>query len=221
MSAGGASDSSTGGSQSMAMPSMCTSALRQELSLVQMVSMGVVSTLSGDASDRTLYIDASAGGVSGGDKNPWVYISLSTGQAVAIDDWAALTSKDWDLAFKRYVVRTNSGDSGPGQGGAIRVALAWDKVTTATLGAQMLPSESLLDGNCMVNFDANGEVITTFTDWDEYDEASHVLNAADVVYITASASGKLYKVKILDYYSTPQGVTGGEPGHYKLRIAPL
>jgi hypothetical protein len=219
---GSGGSSTTGGGGNNVVPSACSSALRQSLGLVDQVSTGAVSIITDTGAERTLYIDASAGGINGQDKNPWVYVSLASGQAVALTDLDALSSKAWDLAFKRFIVRTNSGDSGPGQGGAIRIALAWDKVDASTLGMQTLPKENWFDADCNLNVDVNMELITTFTGWSEYDEANHILTAApNVVYITAAADGSLYKVAILDYYSTPTGAHGTTAGHYKVQVAPL
>lgn len=203
-------------------PSRCSAALRQSLSLVDEVSTAIVSPLSGDSSDRTLYIDASVGGVSGGDTHPWVYVALSSGEAVGVTDLDALRSTAWDLAFKRSVVRSNGGDSGPGQGGAIRIALPWDEVDRSTLGNKPLPAESWFDADCNLTRDDAMNLVTTFSGWSEYDEVNHVLSAApDVVFITAAADGTLYKLAILDYYSTPSGGHGTVSGRYKVRIAPL
>jgi hypothetical protein len=73
----------------------------------------------------------------------------------------------------------------------------------------------------MLKVDVNNELITTFTGWSEYDEANHVLNAADVVYIAADADGTQYKVAILDYYGTATGKRGTVAGRYLVRVAPL
>jgi hypothetical protein len=214
--------SATGGTDSGdPMPSMCSAALKQSLSLVDEVSTARVSIVSEDADERTLFIDASVGGLNGQDTHPWVYVALATGQAVAVTDLEALSSTAWDLAFKRSVVRTNGGDSGPGLGGAIRIALPWDKVTRATLGNKALPTEAWFDADCMLTLDSAQNLVTTFSGWSVYDEANHVLSAADVVFITAAADGSLYKVGILDYYGTPTGGHGSVAGRYQVRVAPL
>jgi len=215
--ASGGGNAATGGTGS-SMPSACSGALRQSLGLVDEVSTRAVSIITDGATERTLYVDASEG-----DGFPWVYVSLGTGQALALTDIEALGSKAWDLAFKRFVVRTNSGDSGPGNGGAFRVALAWDKVDASTLGKQMLPGESWFDADCNLGLDETMQLITSFSGWSEYDQVTHLLTPADVVYITAGADGALYKVAILDYYSTVAGKHGPIElgGHYKLRVAPL
>jgi len=219
----GGGPSSTAGSASVdPTPSACSAALRQSLSLVDEVSTAAVSILSESAGERTLYVDASVGGVKNQDTRPWVYVALATGQAVALTDLEALSSKAWDLAFKRFVVRTNGGDSGPGAGGAIRIALPWEQVDSSTLGAKALPVESWFDENCEVGRDAAMNLITTFSGWSEYDEVNHVVSAApDIVFITAGADGSLYKVELLDYSSTPTGTHGTVAGHYKVRVAPL
>lgn len=202
-------------------PRACSGALKQSLGLVDEVSSAEVSTVEESGAERTLYVDASAGGIQGQDAHAWVYVSLATGHAVALTDLAALESGGWDLAFKRFVVRTNSGDSGPGKGGAIRIALDWAEVDSSTLGNKSLPIEEWFDDECTLKVDENSELITTFTGWSEYDQTKHVLNAADVTYIAAGADGALYKVAILDYYGTPNGTSGSVAGRYLVRVAPL
>jgi hypothetical protein len=219
---GGGGSGAAGSSSMVPMPSACSAALRQSLSLVDEVSTATVAILSESGSERTLYVDASVGGLSNQDKYPWIYVALATGQAVAVTDLEALSSQAWDLAFKRAVVRTNGGDSGPGQGGAIRIALPWAEVDSSTLGNKTLPKESWFDENCEVGRDAAQDLITTYSGWSEYDEVNHVVSAApDVVFVTAGADGSLYKVALLDYYSTPSGTHGTVSGRYKVRVAPL
>ena len=41
------------------------------------------------------------------------------------------------------------------------------------------------------------------------------------MYITAGADGTLYKLAILDYYSTASGGHGDTAARFKLRVAPL
>jgi hypothetical protein len=219
----GGTNGSGGGGKPSTTPRPCSGALRQSLSLVDEVSDAAVKTLSEAGDERVLYVDASVGGLDRQDTRPWVYLSLATGQAVPVTHLEAFDSTAWDLAFKRAVVRTNGGDSGPGNGGAIRIALAWDDVDVATLGTKTLPVEQWFDEQCAIRTDATNNLVTTFSDWSQYDEATHVLSPADAVYITAAADGTLYKVAILDYYSTATGAHGAATasGHYKLRVAPL
>lgn len=198
----------------------CSAALRQELALVDEVTSRSVTVLEQSGDEQVLYVDATAGGPDGSE--PWVYVSLASGQAVAVSDIDALASTEWDLALRRFVIRTNSGDSGPGQGGALRVNLAWESVDATTLGNRTPPSELWFDADCNLTVDSStGDVITTFSGWSEYDVMTHLLTPADAVYLTLGADGALYKVAILDYYSNPNGTHGSVPGRYQLRVAPL
>jgi hypothetical protein len=210
------------GSAGAAATNPCSGALRQSLSLVDAVSTATVTLLSDNGSELVVYVDASVGGINGQDDFPWVYISLATGAGVAVGDIDALDSLDWDLALKRNIIRTNGGDSGPGQGGALRVALAWEDVDASTLGTRPVPVEDWFDDECNLTLSADAnELITTYSGWSQYDLQTHVLTPVDVVYLTQGADGSLYKVAILDYYSNPNGTQGNTAGRYQLRIAPL
>ena len=46
----------------------------------------------------------------------WKYFSFTTGKEVEVKD--PMTDTNWDIAFRRYYVKTNSGSSGKGKGGA-------------------------------------------------------------------------------------------------------
>lgn len=62
--------------------------------------------------------------------NDWVYFSFSKGDSVVIDKANAAKDQTWDIAFQRFYIRTNSGTSGEGQGGALDTKeTAFDKVT--------------------------------------------------------------------------------------------
>ncbi len=218
---GGDDDSNRGEGGAPSDPSNpCSGALRQELALVNEVSPRTVSVLETNGEERVLYVDATAGGADG--TEPWVYISLATGDAVPLTDLDALDSTAWDLALRRFVIRTNSGDSGPGQGGALRVNLPWANVDADTLGNRIPPREVWFSADCELAIDSStGDVITTFSGWSEYDVSTHLLTPADAVYLTRGGDGALYKIAILDYYSNPDGTHGTVPGRYQLRIAPL
>ena len=55
-----------------------------------------------------------------GDSTDWVYFSFATGTEVqGITEANRMTRSDWDIAFNRFNMRTNSGRSGSGKGGAV------------------------------------------------------------------------------------------------------
>lgn len=48
----------------------------------------------------------------------WKYFSFAKGKEIAVED--PTTSLDWDIAFNRYYVKLNGGDSGKGQAEAVK-----------------------------------------------------------------------------------------------------
>lgn len=85
--------------------------------------------------DSTVYIHSSA------EKDPWVYFSFEKG-ILNLTEEAAMTSLEWDLAFQRYYIRTNSGTSGKGQGGAIDMnKTSFDKVTNVPKSGYVVDEE--------------------------------------------------------------------------------
>jgi len=99
----------------------CVDELILDLSLQDdSFSDGSVSNTSADDGFVTL-VDATAGGYNNAANNPWVYIQFTEEGArkLEIDDEEALTSMDWDMALRRYIIRLNGGNSGPSCVGAV------------------------------------------------------------------------------------------------------
>lgn len=68
----------------------------------------------------------------------WTYISISTGTIVGTSEFGSIKGDeewknrtDWDIAICGKYVRTNSGTSGNGQGGLIKVeGMSYESITT-------------------------------------------------------------------------------------------
>jgi hypothetical protein len=198
----------------------CSSARETLLKPIDKVSTGEVKVLDDTAGVKTLYVDASAGGVSEAVNNPWVYVSFTTAARVDVTDRQSYTSNDWDLALKRATLHTNSGDAGTGAGGArFFPGTTFDSLTAAM--ATGLKSEVWFDADCVLLVDAIGGVKTTFDGWYNYDSATTTVTPKPGVFAIKGAKGDLYKLELLAYNSNPDGTTGTTTGHYKLRYAPL
>lgn len=106
-------------------------------------------------------------GYSTGVTNDWIYFNLRTGEMFNaygvnkdIKEGEQYDRTDWDLAFCGYVLRTNSGTSGIGRGGAADLGYGeYNKWTSVS----QLPS----DLEWVVD---NGEVSVTMSqnDWNHY-----------------------------------------------------
>ncbi len=225
---GGSAGTSSGGSAGVSGglggtggATSCTSARDALINPVDKISTGTLSILDQAGGVTTIYVNASAGGFAQAATNPYVYLQLSDTSKVDISDTDALTSTGWDMALKRDVIRTNSGDSGTGSGGAARVSgKAFDAVTAAD--AASFDLDEFLDDQCNSIVDATGKPQTAFTDWYNYDEPTMYVSPKALVWVVRAADGAtLYKLEILDYYALQDGGTGTLGAFYKIRVAPL
>jgi len=201
----------------------CTAARNTLLKPINKVSTGQVKIVKDEASVLTLYVDATAGGGNLASTNPRVYLDLS-GQRIDVNDTEAFTSMDWDLALKRTLIYTNSGDTGIGAGKAAMLSKAFDAVTAADADAAALKPEKLLDDECKEILDKNAvNPNTTFADWYNY-ENTVATPQTGVTYVVVGGKGKRYKVSIESYTGKPDGTTNPPnvgTGAFLLKVAPL
>lgn len=187
-----------------------------------MVSAGEVTVLSTAGTAKTLFVNASAGGTMAAAQNPWIYVDLKEGKRVDVTDPGSFTSTAWDLGIKRPLLRTNSGDGGPGQGGAVFLeGKTFDAVTAADAASATIATEQWFDAQCNLTTDPTGAIATTFAGWYDYDQATNKLTPHAGVFIVRGADGSLYKLAIDDYYANPDGTSGMAGGRYKIQVGPL
>ncbi|MEJ7727977.1 MAG: HmuY family protein [Polyangiaceae bacterium] len=202
--------------------SECTNALEEALGPIDEVSDDDVVPGALVEGAREIYIDATAGGFQAAAMNPAVYVKLGDGTKVAVTDPASLSSTDWDLAFKRYVVRSNSGDGGPGNAAAAFLNNKdFAAATLADAQAAMLEQEIWFDENCDYELDATNGLVTTFSSWFMYE--GMVLTPQPGTWVVRGADRtSLYKLELLTYYADPDG--GEEPtvgARFRVKVAAL
>ncbi len=211
-----------GGDASIDAGPTCTAAKEQLLKPIDTVSTGEVTVLSDGGGLRTLYVDASAGGTAAQGTNPRIYINLETATRVAVTDRSASSSTAWDLAIKRPILFVNSGDGGPGPGGAIFVpGKTLAEVTAADAAGKTFPRETFFDAECNALLDATGAVKTSFDGWYDYDGATNQVTPKGGVWIVRGGTGKLHKVRIDGYYATGDGGVGMSGGRYLITVGAL
>jgi hypothetical protein len=199
----------------------CTAARKTHLLPLSKVSTADVKVVSTEGDVTTLYIDASAGGVTEAPKTPRVYIKLS-GERVDISDNAAFDSADWDLALKRVDIYTNSGDAGPGKGGAVLVQKDFADVTAAD--ATDIAAEKVFDEECKGLKDEAEFILTSFTGWYDYKVGGTGPSAKPgITFVVRAADGTTkYKVGIVTYTGQSDGgVEGPAGGYFILKVAKL
>jgi len=135
----------------------------------------------------------------------WVYFSFEQEDVVSITD--PKTSLDWDLAFLRNHMRTNSGTSGSGQGGAYDAGqISFDELTEAVSeGYTVDDSISISDPNDptrqnMIKVAGN----TVLEGWGNFDFTSMppLFIPADHIFVIKTAAGKYAKIWLKSYYGT-------------------
>ncbi|MFN7131957.1 MAG: HmuY family protein [Myxococcales bacterium] len=100
----------------------CEDEVIQQLSLQKTVAPGLISSTP-EGTGFAVHVDATAGGFNANPPHAFVYAKFTASglQKVELDDEKALESMDWDIAFRRYLVRINSGNSGPSCVSAFRL----------------------------------------------------------------------------------------------------
>ncbi len=117
-----------------------------------------------------------------------VFVKLSPLVEVTVADDGA-TSKEWDLAFSGWDIFTNSGVSGPGEGGAFGPLDSVDFALGFVINVPFIQAD---------------ETGGAFRDWYDYDDSTHALYSRFHVYGVRTAD-KLYKLQVLGYYGEVQG----------------
>lgn len=182
------------------------------------MSTGDVLTLENTGGVATLFIDASAGGVQNQANNPWIYVDFATLARVEVTDVTADADTTWDLAIKRPILRTNSGDGGyAGAGGAVRLTKSFDAVTEADAAATFA-TEVWFDEKCNLYTDPTGAIATTFDGWYEYENMT-VTPGPGTWLVRGGDGTSVFKLEILDYYANPDGTSGMAGGRYRVRMA--
>ena len=151
----------------------------------------------------TMTIDASDWNI-----DSWTYLNLHLGSIVNPDPSNRQDDLGWDLAFQRYHVRTNSGLSGIGNGGAYIDSIdTWDNISYTLLNE--VPNNSFFNRDTILN---------TFYDIQTHQYISGIANPAletwgsvgnnfemqytNNQFIVRNAFGdQFYKLWITNYYN--------------------
>ena len=147
-----------------------------------------------------------AGGMPYG-AGKFTFYSLETNSIIPSTDSA---TNRWDLGFRGTAIITNSGSSGPGQGGAF----VW---TGLFADLKSIPADSTFRVDAAPNF---AIPVGSGRAWYTYSQAEQLVRPIPgKVLVIRTASGKFAKVEILNYYKggvTP-AVTEPDSVKYKLQ----
>lgn len=140
-----------------------------------------------------------------GDSTDWVYFSFATGTEVqGITEANRMTRSDWDIAFNRFNMRTNSGRSGSGKGGAVETnKTSFADVNEAPADGYVTDVEITIRGysnGAMRELKSTGNVALGKAIRFSGPPPTYTLN--DHVFVIRTADGKYAKVIFESYHNS-------------------
>lgn len=136
--------------------------------------------------------------------NDWIYFSFKEGKEVAVEEDKHATDTSWDIAFNRYNVRTNSGKSGNGKGGALDTGKKeFSEVETVPEGT------FVVDADYEITASFTGQGVTTIMSTAneplskaiEFAGPPPTYTPTNQVFIVKTADGKYVKLTIDSFYN--------------------
>jgi hypothetical protein len=120
----------------------------------------------------------------------WVHFDLDRSMEVDVDD------AEWDVAFQRFLVKSNGGISGDGGVEVARVdAGTLDEVVTEPPGPWMIDTLDSDDEGTSPDL-----AFLQLPAWYAYDPRYHTLTPRPYVYVVRSTRRALFRVKVRGFY---------------------
>ena len=147
--------------------------------------------------------------------NDWIYWSFDKRAEVEVKEEEHENDLSWDIAFNRYNIRTNSGLSGKGKGGALDTEKINLSEVSAVPAGDFTTDEK---GKITSRFTGSGveEVESTYNmllkNAIKFQGPPPTYTPNNHVYIVKTADGKYAKVQFLSFYSKR-----GEAGYMSFR----
>ena len=160
--------------------------------------------------DTLLVVDASS-------YNDWIYFSLETLTVVNINN--PNSSLEWDLAFLRKHIKTNSGLSGTGNGGAavdstITWIENWDNINEIPENSEWLVDTTLNDFyDPITHTFGEGVKSPALNSWGWFDEEYHFDPTHYTFFVRLANGTDVVKFWPYGYYNQ-----NGQGGHIQFRI---
>ncbi len=171
-----------------------------KLSLLTTVSTGELREEQAPQGEFLTYIDARAGGLSPTQSYTYARFTPQGLTRVSVDDQAALAQTGWDIAFRRYYIRVNSGTSGPS---CVSVASTPEGTTFASVTAVdstwQFKTEAWYDASCTFITDASGldGPLMALSNFWEYEACVQMTGN---VFVVRLADGRHVKLEVTAYY---------------------
>ena len=168
-------------------------------------------------------VDATAGGAFAATPDSFVYAAFVDGGLLKVNygDEEALESNRWDIAFRRFIIRLNSGVSGPGCTVATKLPAATDFANvvetpaTAAFAAEAFftaePQCDLIDDGS--DMDSPATVLSGYFQYALGNPGCVQMTGS--VYIVRTLSGRHVKLEVTHFYNdTAQATCQSDPADF-------
>lgn len=124
-------------------------------------------------------------------RDVWMYFDFARGSVVALQN---PQRESWDLAFQRYVIRSNGGQTNPAGQGALLKLPGHDLAPVAKVPERAAFVTDVHPKNRPSSYNPLTEK------WFNYSYLANVLAPKPEVYIVRTHDGKYAKMRLLSYY---------------------
>ena len=205
MDAGTDAGTADAGSLCSATPVTCSDQAILSLDLKNTPNAAAITTASEDAGFKST-IDATAGGFT--PTLGYVYGKFTANglEKVSISDEASLSSLDWDIAFRRFVIRLNAGSSGPScvKAAATQVGTVYDTLTSSSGGSFVADDFEGPPPTCMFKDDGSGLTTSPSTALANTSASFYAYNncvgMSGRVFVVRTRAGRHVKLLVTNYY---------------------
>lgn len=194
-------------------PVACEDDVVLAMNLQDDVAPGAVTSTADGAGWRST-VDATAGGAFAADPDSYVYMRFADEGLVKVEisDEDSLASMDWDIAFRRYVVRINSGNSGPSCVAAARVVgSTYDEVTSLPANLTFRTDGYFTD-SCEIIPDGTGLPGSPATALSAFWTYPGCVQMTDQAFVIQTAEGRHLKLVVDQYYDDASHASCQESG---------
>lgn len=147
----------------------------------------------------------------------WIYFSFEKGKEIEITEENHTTNLSWDIAFNKSNIRTNSGTSGKGKGGALKT-----NETDLTKLSKAPESGYTIDESIMITKDltefpppqmeSSGNVL--LCNAIAFSGPPPLYTVSENIYTVKTADSKYVKIQFITFYDE-----NGESGHLTFKYA--
>lgn len=191
----------------------CTDQSVSTLMLYDKPASGLIREEKSSPEEFVTAIDATGGGLNATESFMYARFTADGLKKVNITDEEAFTSLEWDIAFRRYVVRLNSGVSGPGEVTAGRTApmTQFLDLTEAPENIEYRTEEYFIAEGCEFVADTSG-IGAPATALSSFWTYSSCVQMTKNVYVISLPEDRQVKFEVLSYYTVDNQRTCDQTG---------